>query len=408
MITKVKFLPFLLLLAAIPAFSQVSPFMGLGNAQFFDNNGKPLVAGVLYSYQAGTTTQQATYTDATGTILNPNPIPFGSGARISIWLTSGAYYKFVLCLQNDGASCAPADVLFSVDQVPGASTGTGTAGSPFISGSANPATSGILRLASADQICWRNAAGTANLCVFKDSSDVLGWQGGAMKFPEVPCSNASLGFDYLCASSTNHRLMTAANGGSQLQLVAAGQDINTSDFVTGLHFGATATPLGSTAPTTGQYLQWNGTNWIPASLISQTLYLTSNYTNSSNTFTNIPGFSFAAAANQNYKLVCDIDFNVTNSPASMFLKVTGPASPTALVYDFNDPWVGTTANVSTIFGNNMTSGLISNPGANYQGRLTLSLINGPNSGTVQLQGAYPAGAGGTFTILAPSSCLLTQ
>ena len=58
---------------------------------------------MLYSYQAGTTTQQATYVDYTGTVLNPNPIPFGSGARVAIWLTSTASYKFVLCQQNDGA-----------------------------------------------------------------------------------------------------------------------------------------------------------------------------------------------------------------------------------------------------------------------------------------------------------------
>jgi len=158
------------LVLALASFShgQVTPFMSLGNAQFFDNNGKPLTAGVLYSFQAGTSTQQATYTDATGSTLNPNPIPFGSGARVAIWLNSVSIYKFVLCLQNDGPTCAPADVLFSVDQVPacpgcsgGGSIFTGT----FISGTALPASTGVLRLASADAICWRNAAGTANLCI---------------------------------------------------------------------------------------------------------------------------------------------------------------------------------------------------------------------------------------------------
>lgn len=34
--------------------------------------------------------------------------------------------------------------------------------------------------------------------------------------------------------------------------------------VTGLHFGATATPLSSTAPSTGQYLEWNGTDFVGA------------------------------------------------------------------------------------------------------------------------------------------------
>jgi hypothetical protein len=156
-----------------------SPLMGIGSAQFFDNNGKILAAGVLYSYQAGTTTQQATYTDVTGTAMNPNPIPFGSGARVSIWLTSSLFYKFVLCVQNDGATCAPADVLFSVDQVPGSTVGAfnGTFTGTLISGSINPATAGIIRLASGDTVCWRNAAGSANLCFGTNPSDVLVWNG---------------------------------------------------------------------------------------------------------------------------------------------------------------------------------------------------------------------------------------
>src|ERR1700734_273285 len=108
-----RFAPYLfaaaLLTCASSAHAQVSPFMALGNAQFVDNNGNLLTSGVLYSYQAGTTTQQATYTDYTGLAQNPNPIPFGSGARASIWLTSTASYKFVLCIQNDGSSCAPSD-----------------------------------------------------------------------------------------------------------------------------------------------------------------------------------------------------------------------------------------------------------------------------------------------------------
>ena len=208
-----------LFLCASFAHSQVSPFMGLGNAQFFDNNGNALTSGVLYSYQAGTSTQQATYTDYTGTSVNPNPIPFSSGARVNIWLTSSALYKFVLCLQNDGPVCAPADVLFSVDQVPGSPSNTSTSSAPFISNSPNPATTGILRLASTDLVCWRNAANTANLCISKDSSDVLSWGLGVVKFPESGGCLTSSGYDYLCGNSTQHRFEMTGNGGTPLILV---------------------------------------------------------------------------------------------------------------------------------------------------------------------------------------------
>lgn len=192
--------------------------MGLGNAQFFDNNGAPLTAGVLYSYQAGTTSQLATYTDASGTTVNPNPIPFGSGARVGIWLSTGSFYKFVLCVQNDGPSCAPADVIFSVDQVPGSpivSSSGSTFTGIFISSTANPATTGILRLASPDTICWRNQANSANLCISKDANDVLAWAGGTVKFPEGACSNNGLNFDYLCPDSSTHHFKFSGNGSSQ-------------------------------------------------------------------------------------------------------------------------------------------------------------------------------------------------
>jgi len=51
----------------------------VGNGQqFFDNNGVPLSGGLLYTYQAGSSTPLATYTDINGTIANPNPIVLNS------------------------------------------------------------------------------------------------------------------------------------------------------------------------------------------------------------------------------------------------------------------------------------------------------------------------------------------
>ena len=66
--------------------------------QFFDNNGSPLSGGLLYTYAAGTTTPQTTYTASTGSIANANPIVLDSAGRTAneIWLTAGLTYKFVL------------------------------------------------------------------------------------------------------------------------------------------------------------------------------------------------------------------------------------------------------------------------------------------------------------------------
>jgi hypothetical protein len=76
----------------------LSALAGAGQ-QFFDNNGTPLSGGKLYSYAAGTTTPQATYTSASGATAHTNPIVLDSAGRVAtgeIWLTAGSNYKFVL------------------------------------------------------------------------------------------------------------------------------------------------------------------------------------------------------------------------------------------------------------------------------------------------------------------------
>jgi hypothetical protein len=71
----------------------------IGNSeQFFDNNGIPLSGGLLYAYQAGSSTPLATYTTINGTVANANPIVLNSSGRLDneVWLTYGYFYKFVL------------------------------------------------------------------------------------------------------------------------------------------------------------------------------------------------------------------------------------------------------------------------------------------------------------------------
>lgn len=71
----------------------------IGNGfQFLDSNGKPLNAGLLNTYAAGTTTPTATFTTSAGNVQNANPIVLGVDGRPpqEIWLTGGTAYKFVL------------------------------------------------------------------------------------------------------------------------------------------------------------------------------------------------------------------------------------------------------------------------------------------------------------------------
>jgi len=79
----------------------LSPY---GNGQqFFDDNGVPLAGGLIYTYQAGSSTPLATYTTNGGTIANSNPIVLDASGRApnEIWLFTGYSYKFILKNADD-------------------------------------------------------------------------------------------------------------------------------------------------------------------------------------------------------------------------------------------------------------------------------------------------------------------
>jgi hypothetical protein len=81
----------------------LSPVGGAA-AQFFTNTGSVLTGGKLYSYAAGTTTPQVTYTTSAGNVARTNPIILNAAGRVpdsgEIWLAP-ASYKFVLTDSTD-------------------------------------------------------------------------------------------------------------------------------------------------------------------------------------------------------------------------------------------------------------------------------------------------------------------
>jgi len=64
--------------------------------QFFDNNGNPLVGGQVFTYAAGTSTPQATYTTQAGTVPNTNPVILDSRGEAGIWLNGALFYDITL------------------------------------------------------------------------------------------------------------------------------------------------------------------------------------------------------------------------------------------------------------------------------------------------------------------------
>lgn len=74
-----------------------------------DDDGTPLVGGLLYTYYAGTTTPLITYNDAGASVLhqNPNPVVLDSGGRATVFLTE-VTAKYIL-KRSDGSTVRSAD-----------------------------------------------------------------------------------------------------------------------------------------------------------------------------------------------------------------------------------------------------------------------------------------------------------
>ena len=94
--------------------------------------GLPLSGGFIYTYQAGSSTPLATYTDNNGTIANSNPIVLNPDGRTpsEIWLQSGYSYKFQI-QTSTGVLIQTLDNIYGIPQSSsggggGASLPTGT------------------------------------------------------------------------------------------------------------------------------------------------------------------------------------------------------------------------------------------------------------------------------------------
>lgn len=83
--------------------------------KFFDNNGRPLVGGKLFTYEAGTSVKTATYVDSSGVTPNTNPVILDFRGECRLWIDPQQAYKFVLSPANDPDP--PTDPIWSVDNI---------------------------------------------------------------------------------------------------------------------------------------------------------------------------------------------------------------------------------------------------------------------------------------------------
>ena len=92
-----RLLAFLLLVAHLCAAQAAVHLSPIGNGfNFLGQSLRQLSGGLLYTYQTGTSTPAATYTDSSGATPNSNPIVLTTDGRVpsAVWLTEGTAYRF--------------------------------------------------------------------------------------------------------------------------------------------------------------------------------------------------------------------------------------------------------------------------------------------------------------------------
>ena len=86
--------------------------------QFFDQSGRPLAFGCVFTYQVASTTPLGTYTDYTGVTQNANPVILSAGGSANIWLQAGQAYTFKV-MSSGGSNCSSGSTLYSVNGIGG-------------------------------------------------------------------------------------------------------------------------------------------------------------------------------------------------------------------------------------------------------------------------------------------------
>lgn len=214
--------------------------------QFVSAAGVPLSGGKVYTYAAGTTTPQATYTDSTGATPNPNPVILDSRGEASIWLGS-ATYKFKLTDANNVE-------IWTVDYISAPTSGV----SPILSGNVT------IDSDTAGPALKITQTGTGPVLRVQDSAD-------PDATPFIIDTNGNLGLGTATPTAqmeatgaakigsltlTSAPLPISSGGTSAITAVAARASL-------GLAIGTDV--IGYVAPgTSGNVLVSDGTNWTSA------------------------------------------------------------------------------------------------------------------------------------------------
>lgn len=127
------------------------------------------------------------------------------------------------------------------------------------------------------------------------------------------------------------------------------------------------------------------------------------YTNATTSYTSVPGLAFYAQPYHNYHMECTIVWKASANTAGPNYKITGPSSPTASAVG---AWFNVTSSTYSTavaaLGTAVTNGGTVTTSTDFPDKLSLTLVNGANAGTVQVTAA--ANGTGTLTIEKGSAC----
>jgi hypothetical protein len=122
------------------------------NSQTVDANGDPAVGYKLFTYDAGSSTKQTTFTDEAGLVPQTNPIilnSLGFPTNGPIWQTEGREIKYVLALPTDADP--PTSPVRTIDNVSGVGDNTVSVSQWIVSGVAPTYVSATSFTLSGDQ-----------------------------------------------------------------------------------------------------------------------------------------------------------------------------------------------------------------------------------------------------------------
>jgi len=301
----------------------LSLYAGAG-AQFFDNNGVPLAGGLIYVYDAGSTTPAATYTSSAASTNNTNPIVLDSAGRTpaQIWLTAGAAYKFVL-QTSLGVTIKTDDNIFAsyeLDKVVGVTVGLG--GNQIAT-----------NVAVGNTALDSNTTGTNNTAVGYDAltANTDGIQNTAFGASALDANtggdyNTAVGYNALTTATTANYNTATGYRALNATLTGAGNTAHGADALL-LATGANNTAVGYAA---GNSLTTGSNNTIigyDADASSATASNEITLGNSSVTSLRVPGLTLTAGA----KWIN----NGTQTVAALVAAGTAGAGARAVVTDAN-------------------------------------------------------------------------